>query len=115
MTAQEKPVLSANFEIRRLPYSDGEVEHGIFIKYDESVGAEVGHELDFLVDENKNLRGLIICLQRENATIEIGTTEEPVPAEMLEQLETETGLLVAMVGDDNEVVESYQLNHVADD
>ena len=114
MSAQEKPILSANFEIRITPYADGEVEYGIFIEYDEAAGAEVGHELDVLVDENTNLRGLIICLHRENAIIEIGTEEEPVPAEMLEQLETETGLLIISIDSEGEVAESYQLNHIAD-
>lgn len=114
MSAQEKPILSANFEIRSTPYADGEVEYGIFIAHDETAGAEVGHELDVLVDENKNLRGLIICLHRENAIIEIGTEEEPVPVEMLEQLETETGLLIISIDKDGEVAESYQLNHTPD-
>ena len=114
MSAQEKPIFSTTFEIRSTPYSDGEVEHGIFIAYDESLGAEVGHELDVLVDEDKNIRGLIICLHRENGIIEIGTEDEPVPVEMLEQLKTETGLLVISMDKNGEVAESYQLNHTPD-
>lgn len=111
MSEQEKPIRSVPFEIRSTPYADGEVEYGIFIPHDEQAGAEVGHELDVVVDENKNLRGLIICLHRENSIIEIGSEEEPVPVEMLEQLETETGLLVISIDQDGEVAESYQLNH----
>lgn len=111
MSAQKKPIRSVDFEIRSNPYIDGEVEHGIFIAYDETSGAEVGHELDILVDENKNVRGVIICLQRENATIEIGTTEKPVPIEIVEQLETETGVLIIFTNPAGDIVESYQINH----
>ncbi len=115
MSAQEKPILSANFEIRSTPYADGEVEYGIFIAHDETAGAEVGHELDVLVDENKNLRGIIICLHKENATIEIGTKEDPVPVEILEQLQSETGVLIVSTNKEDEIVESYQINYTPEE
>lgn len=115
MSVQQKPIRSVAFEVRSTPYYDGEIECGLFIAHDENAGAEVSHEIDILVDENKNLRGIIICLHKENATIEIGTKEDPVPVEILEQLQSETGVLIVSTNKEDEIVESYQINYTPEE